>query len=69
MNPSNESNATLSLARANLPDHDVLFAGARGLGHCLAWLRRPPQRWPVMQWFKELLLSGSKEGNWQNWPC
>ena len=54
MNPSNESNATLSLARANLPDHDVLFAGARGLGHCLAYLHRPPQRWPVMQWLKEL---------------
>lgn len=63
MNPSNESNATLSLARANLPDHDVLFAGASGLGHCLAWLRRPKPMWPVMQWFQELLLSsGSKEG-------
>ena len=56
-NPSNESKATLSLARANLPDHDVLFAGARGLGHCLAYLHHPKPRWPAMPWFQDLLLS------------
>ena len=54
-NPSTESKATLSLARANLPDHDVLFAGARGLGHCLAYLHHPKPRWPAMPWFQDLL--------------